>query len=122
MFQMPKPSVLLGLTAAALLAVLVTVIGIKNSKIAQLEAERDNNATQLAWATELLTTQSAAVDSLSKQREEDRKAYLAGIQAANKRAIQLEVSAERILSLPTPPDPATQCTAAEALLRKELTQ
>lgn len=122
MFQMPKPSVLLGITAAALLAVLVTVIGIKNSKIAQLEAERDNNATQLAWANELLTVQSAAVDSLSKQREEDRKVYLAGIQAANKRAIQLEVSADRILSLPTPSDPAEQCTAAEALLRKELTQ
>lgn len=105
-----------------LVAVQSARVGYFSTKLEKAEAERDNIATQLAWSRELLTTQSAAVDSLSKQREEDRKAYLAGIQAANKRAIQLEVSAERILSLPTPIDPANQCTAAEALLRKELTQ
>ncbi len=108
------------------LLLMVTVqsarVGYYSTKLEKAEAERDNNATQLAWANELLTVQSAAVDSLSKQREEDRKVYLAGIQAANKRAIPLEVSADRILSLPTPADPAEQCTAAEALLRKELTQ
>lgn len=65
--------------------------------------------------------QNAGIRALVQQRDEDRKTYLEGLRAANQRAVKLEVSAERILSLPEPaPDKA--CEAAEALLRKELAQ
>lgn len=70
----------------------------------------------------MIDQQNAAVESLVVQREEDRNAYLAGIAAANKRAIKIEVDAQRILSIPTPATREEQCSAAETLLRKELTQ
>lgn len=82
---------------------------------ANLRAEKTMTATLSAQ----LAQQNAAVDSLVVQRKEDREAYLAGIRAANGRAIKLEVDAERILALPTPDD---QCAATEAMLRKELTK
>lgn len=70
----------------------------------------------------LIEQQNAAVDSLVVQREADRNAYLEGIAAANKRAIKIEVDAQRILSIPTPATREEQCSAAETLLRKELTR
>lgn len=70
----------------------------------------------------LIEQQNAAVESLAVQREEDRNAYLEGIAAANKRAIKIEVDAQRILSIPTPATREEQCSAAETLLRKELTR
>lgn len=91
----------------------------------KLDDARKDNARLIAEAAlkdTLIATQNDAVDALAKQREADRKAYLAGLQAANKQAIRLEVDAAKLLELPTPADPAEACRAAEALLRKELVQ
>lgn len=119
-------SLSLGDIAIALLAVAFVASYIQlQITHGKLSAEREKTARlemQVATAGQLLAQQNAGIEALSAQREEDRKAYLAGIRAADKQAVRLEIDAADILSLPSPATRDEQCTAAETLLRSELTQ
>jgi hypothetical protein len=108
-------AVLTIITQAVLLNIMGARLDTKNAEIAKLKATAE-------FAGQLITIQNNAVGELHRQREEDRKAYLAGIATANKLAASKEAHATTILQLPSPVDPAEQCVAARELLSKELTQ
>lgn len=105
--------------ALALLGALTTLV-VTNGKLSTARADIAALTAQKALLGQEIDQQNAGIDDLTKQREADRKAYLAGIQSANKRAVSLEVDAGTLLRLPSPATRDEQCAAAEALLLKEL--
>lgn len=103
----------------------VVLFVLANIALNQRDAARSEAAalkTELSLRDSVIEQQNAGIDRLAAQRKEDREAYLAGIRAANNRAVRLEVDAERILAMPAPRDPNEQCGAAAELLRKEVTR
>lgn len=107
----------LGLALAAALFFLNSTKGDlsdANAKIATMTAEA-------ALTKTMVEQQNAGIDALKATRDDDRKLYLAGLAAAGKQAVNLQVDAAELLRLPSPATRDEQCAAAEALLRKELT-
>lgn len=109
----------------ALLVVIATLLvrnAVIETRLDRTRAELNAAKAEGYLKDSLIEQQNAAVDSLVVQREADREAYRMGISAANQRAIKIEVDAQRILDIPAPATREEQCSAAEALLREELTQ
>lgn len=79
-------------------------------------AQRDEANAQLAFLTDLTARQNEAVRALEAAAQQNREVYLAGIEAANRKAVRLEIKAEDLLSMPAPTNPSEQCEAARALL------
>ena len=108
----------LGMIAGALpvaLAAMIT-LAILNARLDVRTAERDLLEIEKGIAVDLLERQNEAVAGWKAAAEQNREVYLAGLNAANRRAIRLELDAERILALPSPTDPNERCEAAHALL------
>lgn len=106
------------IAALALLAAQSVAIEIITN---QRDAARANAASltlQLGSANASIERQNAAVESLRQQREEDRELYLAGLRAAERKAITLEIGAAELLALPAPE--GDQCAPAAALLMENL--
>lgn len=108
------------LACGAALVGLLIFSAVLRTQLDKAIAEKNAAVAEKNLRDELLRQQNEAVDELFRQRREDREAYLSGIRAANKQAIQLEVDAGQLLRLPSPPTRDAQCAAAEHLLRKEL--
>lgn len=108
--------IVVGLTVAALSLMLSIATDQRDDARSALATAQ----AQIALKDQLIAQQNEGIDRVVAQRAEDRKAYLEGIRAANRQAINLEVDAAELLRLPTPPADE-QCAAAETLMRKELT-
>jgi hypothetical protein len=108
----------LGLLIGALLAAGLALIPILmlNARLDARTAERDAARLQVGSLSSSLELQNKGIEALVKASQANREVYLAGLEAANRRAIRLEVDAERILALPSPTTPTEQCEAAHALL------
>lgn len=84
--------------------------------IKAVESERDLLQIEKDIAVGIIERQNEAVAGWKAAAEQNREVYLAGLEAANRKAIRLEIDAEEILSLPSPSTPTEQCEAAHALL------
>lgn len=82
-------------------------------------AQRDEARTQVAYLSTKVEEQNNAVLALEAAAAHNREVYLAGLDAANRRAVRLEIKAEDILRLPEPA-PEQLCEATEGLLREGL--
>lgn len=82
-------------------------------------AERDLAQAQVGNLSDKIEDQNEGIRQLQQAGERNREIYLAGIDAANRRAVRLEINAEDILNLPEP-TPSEACEATEELLRKGL--
>lgn len=103
--------------ALGLLSVMLTVTRSERDKA---RAERDQARTEVAMLTSSIEEQNQGILALQQAAEQNRELYLAGLKAAEKKAVKLEVRAADVLALPAPaPDEA--CTAANSVL-KEVTQ
>ena len=101
---------------AALSIGLVVSNSITTSQRDTARAERDNLSTQLSAVSDLLETQNRAVDNLRAAADANREVYLAGLEAANRKAVRLEIKAEDYLNTPIPSDPAEACEVADQIL------
>lgn len=91
--------------------------------LASARAELKGFEVALAFRDQLIADQNEAVAELTKAREEDRKAYLARIAAADQRAKINEERAKELLARPVPEgDELKQCRAARELLVEEMTR
>jgi hypothetical protein len=91
--------------------------------VAQRDAARADLRAEKVITADLsgkLLAQNEAIDRMAEQAKENREVYLAGLAAANRRAVRLEVKAEDILSLPSPTTKDEQCEAARALLLENI--
>lgn len=113
----------LGLLLGALLAAGLSLIplAILNARLDERTAERDAANIKVASLSASIERQNGAVAAWKAAAEANREVYLAGLDAANRRAIRLEVGAERIMAMQPPADPAARCDAAADIL-KEVTQ
>lgn len=84
-----------------------------------VSAERDLAEAQVVTLSDQIEEQNDAVLALEAAAAQNREIYLAGLDAANRRAIRLEINAEDILNLPEPA-PERVCEATEELLREGL--
>lgn len=108
-----KPlSAVLGLGFAAMLLLNTVVATQRDAARADLRAERVITAD----LSEKLKTQNEAVQRMADAAKENREVYLAGLAAANRKAVRFEIKAEDILTLPSPATKDEQCEAARALL------
>lgn len=108
----------LGLLVGAILSASVAFIPlmITTARLDTRTAELGEARTRVASLSASIERQNDAVLALEAAAAANREVYLAGLAAANRRAIRLEIDAERILALPSPTDPTEQCEAAHALL------
>lgn len=109
-----KAAIPVGLLVTAVMAVIGMYImaAQRDEARAALRAEKAISAD----LAEKLMEQNEAVDKLEKAAKQNRDIYIAGLQAANRKAIRLEIDAEEILKLPSPETPDEQCEAARELL------
>lgn len=103
--------------ALGLLSVMLTVARAERDKAL---AQRDQARTEAAMLVSSIEVQNQGILALQEAAEQNRELYLAGIKAAEKRAVKLEVRAADVLALPAPA-PEEACTAANSVL-KEVTQ
>lgn len=108
----------LGLLIGCLLTAALSAIplAILNARLDARTAERDEARSQTTFLTEAINGQNAGIKALVDAAQQNREVYLAGLEAANRKAIRLEIDAEDILALPSPSTPNEQCEAAHALL------
>jgi hypothetical protein len=111
----------LPLGLATIIVGLLVTLQITDAQRDSARAQRDLAEQRLETLGERLEDQNDAVSALEAAAVQNREAYLAGIAAANKRAVRLEIKAEDILNLPQP-EPERVCEATEDLLRKGLTE
>jgi len=83
-------------------------------------AQRDLARSQVSALSEQVEEQNGAVLALEAAAAQNREVYLAGLDAANRRAIRFELKAEELLRLPEPA-PSEVCEVTEELLREGLT-
>lgn len=79
-------------------------------------AERDLAEAQVSTLSAQIKEQNKAVLALKEAATRNREVYLAGLDAANRRAIRLEIKAEDYLNTPIPSDPAEACEVADQIL------
>ena len=105
----------------ALIAALAAVSifgGVQTWRIGELKDDIVVLNERVANRDDLIKQQNAGITSLTKQRDEDRAAYEAGLRSANRQAANLEAAADHIMSLPVPPV-EQQCDAALDVLMGE---
>lgn len=108
----------LGLLIGALLVAGIGLIPLRilSDRLDARTAERDLARAHVAGLSASITRQNEQIKAWQDAAKANREVYLAGLDAANRRAVRLEVNAERILALPSPSTPSEQCEAAHALL------
>ena len=87
--------------------------------VAQRDAARADLRAEKVITADLsgkLLAQNEAIDRMAEQAKANREVYLAGLAAANRKAVRFEIKAEDILTLPSPATKDEQCEAARALL------
>jgi hypothetical protein len=92
-----------------------------HSQIDARTAERDLARSQVSTLGKLIENQNDAVLALEAAAAMNRDVYLAGLKAAEKQAIKLEIKASDYLATPIPTDPAEACVVADHILG-EVTQ
>ena len=106
---------LAGLLTSAVLGVLLLLARAdRDTARAELLAANTLNAT----LSDKLTTQSDAVKAWKQAATANRDVYLAGLDAANRRAVRLEIQAADILNMPIPSDPHEACEVADRILEE----
>lgn len=80
---------------------------------ANLKAEK----TLTASLSASIERQNAAVKALVDASKQNREIYLAGLKAAEKKAVRLEIDAADILNQQPPADPQFRCQWAADVLR-----
>lgn len=68
--------------------------------------------------SEKIETQNAAVSRLERVAKQNREVYLAGLDAANRRAVRLEIKASDYLTMPVPSNPDEACRVAGEILEE----
>lgn len=81
-------------------------------------AERDLAQGRVEVLTTQIESQNEGIRQLAEASKQNRDVYLAGLKAAEKKAIRLTVEADDILALPAPTNPDEACEAAAGVLRK----
>lgn len=95
---------------------LIAAFGILFLRLEAVKNERDLLRLEKAVAISAIEQQNEAIADWKEAAEGNREVYLAGLEAASRKAIRLEVDADEILSLPSPPTQPEQCEAARELL------
>ena len=110
----------LGILVGALLAGALAIIplNILNERNGTLTARPDLARNQVTSLSSQIETQNASIKAMADAAERNRAVYLAGLKAAENRAVRLTIDAEDILALPTPTDPAMYCEGAAGILRE----
>lgn len=98
------------------LAVVTMLLMFASSQLETTRALLDAQKVITADLSEKLKTQNEAVQRMADAAKENREVYLAGLAAANRKAVRFEIKAEDILTLPSPATKDEQCEAARALL------
>lgn len=98
------------------LAAVTVLLLIASSQLDAVRADLRAEKVITADLSEKLKTQNEAVQRMADAAKENREVYLAGLAAANRKAVRFEIKAEDILTLPSPTTKDEQCEAARALL------
>lgn len=109
---------LMGIAAAALGAYIL----ILNGRIDTVTAERDLARTQVTALTNNIENQNGAIEAWKAAADSNREVYLAGLEAAGRKAVRLEIQADDILAMPSPLTTEEQCEAAHQLLLQGVTE
>lgn len=88
-----------------------------HQRIDTLTAQRDLARSQVSALSAQIEDQNDAVLALEAAAAQNREVYLAGLRAAEKRAVRLTVQAEDVLNLPPPQNPDEACEYAAGVLR-----
>jgi hypothetical protein len=113
----------LGMLVGALIAAALALVPalMLNARLDARTAERDAARFQVAALGKQIENQNDAVLALEAAAAMNRDVYIAGLKAAEKQAVRLEIKAADYLSMPTPTDPQEACRVADRILG-EVTQ
>ena len=100
---------------AALLSALISLLVVSNQRDAA-RAERDLARNEVSVLGSQIKAQNEAVLALEAAAAENREIYLAGLEAASRKAVRLEINAEDYLNTPIPSDPTEACKVADRVL------
>jgi hypothetical protein len=102
--------------AAVFLIVGHLAINILSARLDACQSARDLALSQVETLSAQVEEQNNAVLALEAAATQNREIYLAGLEAANRKAVRLEIQAEDYLNLSTPSDPAEACEVADQIL------
>lgn len=105
---------------AALVAGFLYITGL-HTQIDARTSERDLARSQVAGLGKQIEDQNDGILALEAAAAANRDVYLAGLKAADKQAVRLEIKAADYLTMPTPDDQQEACRVADHILG-EVTQ
>jgi hypothetical protein len=108
----------LGLLVGALLTAALALVPtlLLNARLDAAQANLKTQKMLNVIMAERIETQNDAVLALEYAAAANRDVYLAGLKAAEKQAVRLEIKAADYLSMPTPTDPQEACRVADQIL------
>lgn len=103
------------LVCAATILGLGIALAVTTAQRDAARAQRDLANTRVSTLSDQIKRQNEGIRQLAEAAKQNREVYLAGLRAAEKKAVRLTVEAEDILALPAPV-PADRCQRAADLL------
>lgn len=103
-----------------LLGIMAVSLWATKLKLDACSSRRELVEAQASHLADAVRQQNDAIAALAASAEANRETYLAGLKAAEKRAVKLEYRAAEVMAMPEPAE-AERCDAANAIL-KEVTQ
>ena len=100
---------------ATLVAGFLYITGL-HTQIDARTAERDLARSQVEGLGKQIEDQNDGVLALEAAAAMNRDVYLAGLKAAEKQAVKLEIKASDYLAAPIPTDPQEACRVADQIL------
>lgn len=106
------------LICAATVLGLMIAVAVTTAQRDAARAQRDLANTRVAALSTQIDAQNDGIRKLAEAAKQNRDIYVAGLKAAEKRAIRLTLDADELLALPAPTNPDEACDAAAGVLRK----
>lgn len=104
------------LTGASILGLVVSLLIVTAQRDAA-RAERDAEIVRTTTMSAQIERQNDGIRAMVEASKQGREIYLAGLKAAENKAVRLTVEAEDILALPAPTNPDEACAAAAGVLK-----